>query len=94
MEPQVQYARTEDGINIAYWTMGEGGTPLILTTSRGMSHITLELEEPELVAWYERLAKHRMIVRYDPRGEGLSQRDLDDSAYGPDRFFHDLKAVG
>ena len=27
MEPRIQYAKTEDGVNIAYWTMGEE-TPL------------------------------------------------------------------
>ena len=25
MEPRIQYAKTEDGVNIAYWTSGEGG---------------------------------------------------------------------
>ncbi len=24
MEPRIQYAHTTDGVNIAYWTMGEG----------------------------------------------------------------------
>ncbi len=24
MEPRIQYAKTSDGVNIAYWTMGEG----------------------------------------------------------------------
>ena len=24
MEPSIQYAKTEDGVSIAYWTMGEG----------------------------------------------------------------------
>jgi hypothetical protein len=24
MEPRIQYAQTEDGVNIAFWTLGEG----------------------------------------------------------------------
>ncbi len=24
MEPRIQYAKTEDGVSIAYWTLGEG----------------------------------------------------------------------
>ncbi len=24
MQPQIQYAKTEDGVNIAYWTLREG----------------------------------------------------------------------
>ena len=87
MEPQIQYAHTEDGINIAYWTMGEGGTPLIVCAPLAWSHISLELQQPELMAWYDRLARHRTIVRFDPRGCGLSQRELNDDeiagVFGP-----------
>ena len=25
-EPRIQYAKTEDGVSIAYWTLGEGET--------------------------------------------------------------------
>ncbi len=28
MEPRIQYARTSDGVNIAYWTLGKGD-PLV-----------------------------------------------------------------
>ena len=28
--PPIQYCRTDDGVNIAYWTLGEG-TPLLVT---------------------------------------------------------------
>ena len=31
MEPQIQYATTSDGVSIAFWTMGEGGVPLIMS---------------------------------------------------------------
>ncbi len=24
MEPRIQYAKTEDGVSIAYWTLGDG----------------------------------------------------------------------
>ncbi len=24
MEPRIQYAKTENGVSIAYWTLGEG----------------------------------------------------------------------
>ncbi len=24
MEPRIQYAKTKDGVSIAYWTLGEG----------------------------------------------------------------------
>ena len=44
MEPRIQYAKTSDGVSIAYWTMGEGGTPLLMTPPLKWSHISLELQ--------------------------------------------------
>ena len=32
MDPQIKYATTEDGVSIAYWTLGEG-KPLIAIPS-------------------------------------------------------------
>jgi len=78
MDPQIQYCTTSDGVSIAFWTMGEGGTPLILTPPTTNSHIALECQYPPLMAWFEQLARKRMIVRFDPRGWGLSQRELSD----------------
>lgn len=81
MEPQIQYAMAKDGVRIAFWTMGEGDeTPLILLSPIAMSHTGLEWQVPELMDWYRHLARTRMIVRYDLRGMGLSQRDVADHA--------------
>jgi class 3 adenylate cyclase len=71
-EPEIRYCTTSDGINLAYWTLGEG-RPFILPPGTVTS--------PSLRAWrttaghafFERLAAHRMLVRYDARGFGLSQ---------------------
>jgi class 3 adenylate cyclase len=78
MEPGIQYAQTSDGVSIAYWTLGEGGTPLVLLPPLALSHCSMEWRVPELAAWYHHLARDRMIVRYDLRGMGLSQRDAPD----------------
>jgi class 3 adenylate cyclase len=77
MEPRIQYAKTEDGVSIAFWTMGEGGVPLIMSPPLAWSHTTLELSIPELIPWYERLASRRMLIRYDPRNQGLSERGVE-----------------
>ena len=93
MEPRIQYAKTSDGVNIAYWTLGEGGTPLILTSPRTYSHIALECQDSQLVAWYELSARDRMIVRFDPRGTGLSQRELSDEQLEQGHSGADIGAV-
>ena len=76
MEPRIQYAKTEDGVNIAYWTMGEG-MPLVHMPAP-FSHLQLDWEVPEFRDWYERLARRRTLVCFDNRGGGLSDPDLTD----------------
>ena len=67
MEPRVQYARTKDGVNIAFWSIGEG-EPLIFLPSMPMSHIEYEWQFPEWRAFYERFADRRRVIRW-PVGE-------------------------
>ncbi len=35
MEPRIQYAKTTDGVSIAYCVMGEGPTLVFRSNSRG-----------------------------------------------------------
>ena len=77
MDPQIQYAKTKDGVSIAFWTMGEGGIPLIMSPPLAWSHVSFELRNPELMSWYERLASNRLLIRYDTRNQGLSDRGVE-----------------
>jgi class 3 adenylate cyclase len=90
MEPRIQYAQTKDGVSIAFWTLGEG-TPLVTMPNVPFSHIQLEWQIPEYRRWYEREAEKRMLVRYDGRGHGLSDRDVND--YSLDAQILDVEAV-
>ncbi len=90
MEPRIQYAQTKDGVSIAFWTLGEG-MPLVVMPNMPFSHIQLEWQLPEYRRWYERLAEKRMLVRFDPRGTGLSDRDVGD--YSLDAWLLDLEAT-
>jgi class 3 adenylate cyclase len=90
MEPRIQYARTADGVSIAFWTLGEG-TPFVHMPFMLATHIELEWQIPEVRRWYERLAQNRKLVRYDSRGSGLSDRDVSD--FSLDAEVLDLEAV-
>jgi class 3 adenylate cyclase len=90
MEPRIQYAQTADGVSIAYWTIGEGA-PLVYMPNIPFSHIQLEWQIPEYRRWYERLAEKGMIVRYDGRGSGLSDREV--TEYSLDAWLLDLEAA-
>jgi len=90
MEPRIQYAQTADGVSIAFYTLGEG-VPLVYLPDLPLSHIQLVWQIPEYRRWFERLAEKRMLVHYDGRGWGLSERDVTD--YSLDLLVLDLEAV-
>jgi class 3 adenylate cyclase len=90
MEPRIQYAQTADGVSIALWTLGEG-TAYVEMPTIPVSHIQMEWQIPEWRRWYEALAQRRMVVRYDCRGAGLSDRDVTD--FSLDAQVLDLEAV-
>ena len=90
MEPRIQYAKTADGVNIAFWTLGEGkaivGSPWMPATN-----VQSEWHQPDARRWYQRVAQKAMWVRYDGRGSGLSDRDVAD--FSIDTYLLDLEAV-
>jgi class 3 adenylate cyclase len=89
MEPRIQYAKTKDGVSIAFWTLGEG--PPLVFMPFWFSHVQLGWEIPELRRFYERLSEGRTFVTYDGRGMGLSDRDVSD--FSVEACILDLEAV-
>ena len=73
MAPRIQYAKTQDGLNIAYWTMGEG-PPLLFLSPLILGASQAELADPDWRSWYEALARTHRVIRYDARGSGMSDR--------------------
>ena len=89
MDAPIRYAKTADEINIALWTLGSGD-PLVYMAGAPWCHVEL-LQIPECRRWYERLAQNHMLVRYDVRGTGLSEREVTDLRL--DAQLLDLEAV-
>jgi len=91
MEPKVRYTRSADGTRIAMWVLGSGRPPLVnphsiwFTSMESFWHIPQEREG------IERMAERRMLVRFDNRGHGLSQRDVSD--FSLEARVNDLAAV-
>src|SRR5712692_3798624 len=59
MEPRIQYARTSDGVNITYWTLGEGPALLHPPASLGVGSAT---GWPQRTRWYEVLTQQLRMV--------------------------------
>ena len=89
-EPTIRYARTGDGLNIAFYTLG-GGPALVLMPGFPVSHLRLEWQNAACRAYLERLARGRHVVRYDCRGAGLSERITQDLSV--EAHVRDLEAV-
>ncbi len=89
MEPQVRYARTSDGVNIAYYTMGSG-RPLVWL-SAPQSHLLAERRLDGMRNALDGTARFFTLVRLDPRGFGLSDREITD--FSLDCLVRDVEAV-
>ena len=89
MEPQIQYARTSDGVSIACYKVGSG--PTLVWSRLPFSHIQAELRDPDTEQMQEAISRVATLVRYDHRGFGLSDRKI--TSFGLDSFVSDLEAV-
>lgn len=91
MEPRIEYVQSSDGTSIAYWTLGQGQS-LVILENLPLSNHQLEWRRfPGYRNWCERLATNRRLVGYDARGLGLSERRP--SSYALDAHVSDLEAV-
>ena len=74
-----RYARTRDRVSIAFATYGGGpGLPVLMLTTPLESHLSLRLGLPwRLGHWSERLCENRLLVMFDPRNAGLSDRGVE-----------------
>ena len=68
-QPRIQYTKTGDGVDIAYWSLGEG-LPFVHMPNPPWSHGTVARRVPEMRRWFQCLLSRRKMVRYDPRGCG------------------------
>lgn len=88
MNLKMQYATTRDGVRIAYGAAGSGPT-LVRVPSLPFSHSQREWESGS--DFYEKLAEKWRIVQFDPRGTGLSERNIDD--FSLEKRLLDIEAV-
>lgn len=89
MKQQIQYCTTTDNVRIAFAATGEG-TPIV-RTSHWMTHLQHDPTEPVWRHVVLGLARHHRLVRYDPRGEGMSQREVKEISF--EGWMRDLEAV-
>ncbi len=90
--PETRYAKTADGVHIAYQVLGEG--PIDLVFAFGwVSNIDGIWSVPGLGRFLRRLATFSRLIVFDRRGSGLSDRITEGSAATLEAGMDDIRAV-
>ena len=89
MTQEINYCRASDGVRLAYASVGQG--PPLVKTANWMNHLEYDWESPIWHHLLEGLARNHTLVRYDARGNGLSDWDVDELSL--DVWVNDLETV-
>lgn len=88
-QQRVAFCRSADGTRIAYAASG-AGSPLV-KAGHWLTHLEQDRESPIWRPLLERLERNYRLIRYDQRGNGLSDWEVAD--FSLDRFVEDMEAV-
>ncbi len=85
----MQYATAADGVRIAFGTAGKGSPWIVRVPSGPFTHS--EREWAQGSEFFDQLSENWSVVQLDPRGTGLSDRDVTD--FSMEARLLDLEAV-
>jgi len=69
--PETRYAKTREGVHLAYQVLGDGPSDLIYLSDWDFA-IDFQWEEPPQAQFFERLASFSRLILFDRRGTGAS----------------------
>jgi pimeloyl-ACP methyl ester carboxylesterase/DNA-binding CsgD family transcriptional regulator len=76
LTPEVRFCTAPDGVRLAYAVHGRG--PPLVRTATWLTHLECDWASPVWRHWLDGLAEGNTVIRYDERGCGLSDRDVED----------------
>lgn len=85
----VRFCTASDGTGLAYSIVGEG--PPLVKTANWLNHLEYDWDSPIWRHWIHEMIRHRRLVRYDERGNGLSDWNAADISF--ESFVDDLASV-
>jgi len=89
LKQEIKYCRTADGVRLAYARVGSG--PPLVRSAHWLGHLEYDWEFPVFRHFLLGLAKDHTVIRYDARGNGLS--DWDVAEVSLDAWVNDLETV-
>lgn len=88
-EQVIRFCSAPDGVRLACGFVGEG--PPLVKAPNWLSHLEFEWRSPVWRHWIEELSRDHTYVRYDQRGCGLSDWDVEDLSW--EAWVRDLETV-
>ena len=89
LRQRVRFAAAPDGVQIAWASIGEGKP--VLKGPNWLNHIEYEWRSPVWGPVFAELARHCQLVRFDQRGNGLSDWEVDEISQ--DAMIGDMSTV-
>lgn len=88
MDQQIRFCTTPDGVRIAWASIGEG--PPLVKAANWLSHLEFDHKTPVWRHWLHDLSRNHRLIRYDERGCGLSDWDVE---FSIEAWTEDLEQV-
>lgn len=89
MQQEIHFCKTADNVRIAYATVGKG-MPLV-KAANWLNHLEFDWKSPVWQDMFEEFAENHQFVRYDERGNGLSDWNAAELSF--ESFVRDLESV-
>src|ERR687896_319176 len=90
--PEIRYAKTADGVHIAYQVVGDGPVDMVFVMG-WVTNIEAMWDSPDFTRFLDRLASFSRLILFDKRGVDLSDRVPEDRLPDLETRMDDVRAV-
>jgi class 3 adenylate cyclase len=90
--PETRYAKTSDGVHIAYQVVGEGPFDFVYV-GPWVTHVEYRWELPQYASYLRRIASFSRLILFDKRGFGMSDPVPPDQLPNLEIRMDDIRAV-
>jgi pimeloyl-ACP methyl ester carboxylesterase/class 3 adenylate cyclase len=90
--PETRYAKTADGVHVAYQVVGEGPVDMVFVMG-WVTNVEAMWDDPDFARFLGRLASFSRLILFDKRGVGLSDRVPEDRLPDLETRMDDVRAV-
>ena len=86
---EIRFCKTRDNVSLAWTETGSG--PVVIKAPNWIGHLELDWRSPALAHLFTSLAARFRLIRFDARGNGLSDWDMPETSF--DLLVSDLESV-